>query len=131
MNMQRKLGPWVLGLALAATATLLVAAGKGKSGLEAGGRTIVGPGSLTFPPETYFSETLAFFNAQLDVCVTIAGGNGDGRLSFVRLTGSSTEWNIYAGETVGFCGAGVNQIMLQCFGTKDCSLSWRIDQMWP
>ena len=131
MNMQRKLGPWVLGVALAVTATLLVAAGKGKSTLQAGGRTIVGPGSLTFPPETFFSEELAHFNPALDVCVTVAGGNGDGQFSFTRFAGGSTTWNIYAGETVGFCEAAVDKIQLQCFGPKSCSLSWRVDQMLP
>lgn len=130
MNMQTRLGPWVLGLALAATVTLLVAAGKGK-GLDAGGRTIVGPGSLTFPPETFFSETLASFNPALDVCVTLAGGNGDGQVNFVRLAGGSTTFNIYGGETVGFCETAVDRIMLQCGGTKSCSVTWRIDQMWP
>ena len=131
MNMQGRLGPWVLGLALAATATLLVAAGKGKGGLEAGGRTMAGPVSITLPPTTAFNQEVAIFGQPLEVCITLAIDKGNLEIDFIRNAGGSTIWvNLSAGETVGFCESGVDEIKLKCTGTKDCSLAWRIDQMW-
>ena len=131
MSTQHRLGPWILGGLLAMTATLLVAAGGGKGGLEPGGRTMLGPASITIPPTGVFNQEVAIFSQPLEVCITLVINKGNLEIDFIRNAGGSTIWvNLSAGETVGFCESGVDEIKLKCTGTKDCSLAWRIDQMW-
>jgi hypothetical protein len=66
------------------------------------------------------------------VCITLAVSRGNLEIDFLRYAGGSTIWvNLSAGGAFGFCESGVDEIKLKCTDPKDCSLSWRIDQMWP
>ena len=93
---------------------------------------MLGPASITLPPTTAFNQEVAIFGQPLEVCITLAIDKGNLEIDFIRLAGGSTIWvNLGAGETLGFCESGVDEIKLKCTGPKDCSLAWRIDQMWP
>ena len=93
---------------------------------------MAGPDSVTLPPTTAFNQEVAIFGQPLDVCITRVINKGNLEIDFLRYAGGRTILvNFSSGERVGFCESGVDEIRLKCTGAKDCSLAWRIDQMWP